>query len=246
MGDAARPVERAGRKISSAGRVGGALRIECSAILFDLDGVLIDSTSCVERHWRNWAERHALDAARILRIAHGVRNIDTMRRVAPQLDAETEAALFAANEVADTEGVLQVDGAGQAIADLQGSRWAIVTSCGAALAHSRLQASRLPLPPLLITGDDVPRGKPEPHPYLAAAKHFGLGADDCVVVEDAPAGIQAGKSAGMQVIGIAFTYGRDDLVARGADLVVSRLTQLRFRQVNGGNRLRIEVGSERE
>jgi sugar-phosphatase len=200
--------------------------MECSAILFDLDGVLIDSTSCVERHWRAWAAKHGLDAGSILKIAHGARNVETMRLVAPHLDAEQEAADFAANEVADTRGVMAVEGASGLLAGLDGARWAVVTSCGAPLAKVRIEAAQLPMPAALITGSDVVHGKPDPEPYLIAAEVLAVPPANCVVIEDAPAGIRSGKSAGMRVIGIAFTYSRSDLLASGADAVVDRLADL--------------------
>jgi len=203
-------------------------RLECAAILFDLDGVLIDSTSCVERHWRAWAGKHGLDAEDILRTAHGVRNLDTMRRIAPHLDVEREAADFAADEVADTRGVVAVQGAQALLASLDDADWAIVTSCSAELARARIGAAGLPLPATLLSGTDVSRGKPEPEPYLLAAERLGLAPDRCIVLEDAPAGIQSGKNAAMRVIGIAFTYGRDDLLASGADVVIVRLSDLRI------------------
>lgn len=204
--------------------------IECSAILFDLDGVLIDSTNCVERHWRTWAQKHQLDADEILRIAHGVRNVDTMRLIIPYLDVENEARQFAADEVADTAGVVAVDGAANVIAGIQGFPWAIVTSCSAELARVRLAAAHLPRPPVLISGSDITRGKPEPEPYLLAAARLGSAPADCVVLEDAPAGIQAGKRAGMRVMGVAFTYSQKDLLASGADAVADRLDDLDFRR----------------
>ena len=207
--------------------------MDCRAILFDLDGVLIDSTSCVERHWKTWARKHGLDADGILRIAHGVRNIDTMRLIVPHLDVEEEARQFAADEVADTAGVVFVDGASAVLASLAGASWAVVTSCGADLAHARIEATHLPPPPVLVTGTDVARGKPDPDPYLLAARQLGVRPQDCVVVEDAPAGIQAGKKAAMRVIGVAFTYGREDLLAGGADVAVDRLSSLKIRQTHG-------------
>lgn len=204
--------------------------MECSALLFDLDGVLIDSTQCVERHWRAWAAKHGLDGDSILKIAHGVRNIETMQQVAPHLDVEQEAADFAAGEVADTRGVSAVEGARGLLSGLEGARWAIVTSCGAPLAKVRIEAAQLPMPAALITGSDVARGKPDPAPYLLAAEVLAVPPAGCVVVEDAPAGIRSGKSAGMRVIGIAFTYSRTELLASGADAVADRLTALRMRR----------------
>jgi mannitol-1-/sugar-/sorbitol-6-phosphatase len=217
------------------------IHMDCAAILFDLDGVLIDSTTCVERHWRDWAEQHGLDALRILRIAHGVRNVDTMRLLAPHLDVEKEAAVFAAGEVADTAGVVAIEGASQIIEILEGARWAVVTSCSTALAHARLEAAKLPVPPLLITSDDVQHGKPHPQPYLLAASRLGIAAEGCVVVEDAPAGIQAGKKAGMRVIGIAATYSREELVESGADVVIDQLRRFSVRQAPDGRRLVIQI-----
>jgi sugar-phosphatase len=202
--------------------------MECSAVLFDLDGVLIDSTSCVERHWQAWASKHGLDGGSILKIAHGVRNIETMRLVAPHLDVELEAADFAAGEVADTRGVVAVEGASGLLSGLDGARWAIVTSCGAPLAKVRIEAAQLPMPAALITGSDVVHGKPDPEPYLLAAEVLAVPPASCLVVEDAPAGIRSGKSAGMRVIGIAFTYSRSELLASGADAVVDRLTEFRM------------------
>ena len=202
--------------------------MQCSAVLFDLDGVLIDSTSCVERHWHAWAAKHGLDGDSILKIAHGVRNVETMHLVAPHLDVEQEAADFAVNEVADTRGVTAVEGARDLLAGLDGARWAVVTSCGASLAHERIQAAQLPTPAALITGSDVRHGKPDPEPYLLAAEVLAVPPASCVVIEDAPAGIRSGKSAGMRVIGIAFTYSRSDLLASGAHAVVDRLTDLRM------------------
>jgi len=209
--------------------------MHCAAILFDLDGVLIDSTSCVARHWRAWAERHGLDADSILRIAHGVRNVDTMRLIAPHLAVEEEAALFAAHEVADTEGVVAVQGASSVLASLDGALWAIVTSCNTALARARLGTAQLLFPPLLITGDDVTHGKPDPEPYLLAAGRLGVAPENCVVVEDAPAGTAAGKRAGMRTIGVASTYTREELVAGGAEVVIDRLTGIHIRQADGGH-----------
>jgi sugar-phosphatase len=210
------------------------MAMECSAVLFDLDGVLIDSTDCVERHWRNWAAQHGLDADSIIRTAHGVRDIDTMQRIAPHLDIKREAALFAAGEVADTNGVAAMEGASSLLAGLDGAHWAIVTSGSAALAQARLAAACIPRPPILITGDDVARGKPDPQPYLLASNRLGAAPGNCVVVEDAPVGIEAGQKAGMRVIAVAFTYGREQLLSSGADVVIDRLTDIRFGRTNTG------------
>jgi sugar-phosphatase len=218
-----------------------AEHLTCDAILFDLDGVLIDSTRCIIRHWQEWAERHALDLSEILRVAHGIRTIETMRHVAPHLDVEREAAQFTAHEVADTDGVVAIGGATQILNSLPVGAWAVVTSGSSALARARLRQAGLPIPPILVTADNVTRGKPDPEPYLIGAQRLGVAAKRCVVVEDAPAGIEAGHKAGMRVIGIQATHTREVLLEKGADIVIEQLTQLHIRETVQKNRLVIHV-----
>jgi sugar-phosphatase len=217
--------------------IGSIKEFLCDGILFDLDGVLIDSTACVERHWTAWANKHGLDPHEVLKMAHGVRNIETMRRLAPNSDVEKEAADFASLEVADTAGIVAIDAAAAIMQSLEEGPWAVVTSCGGRLARARLRAAQVPLPPLLITGDDVGSGKPDPAPYLLAASRLGPPPEACVVVEDAPAGVEAGKRAGMRVVAIAATYAAQDLSAAGADIVVGQLTELEIRKAAGGEGL---------
>ena len=214
----------------------------CDAILFDLDGVLIDSTACVERHWGAWARRHGLETERVISMAHGVRNIETMRRLAPDSDVEQEAADFAALEVEDTSGIVAVQGAAAIMRTLEKGRWAVVTSCGRPLAHARLRAAELPEPPLLITGDDVSQGKPEPASYLLAAARLGFPPEQCLVVEDATSGVQAGKRAGMRVLAIATTYAAEDLIGVGADVVLQSLTKLDVRMPAENHRMAVVFG----
>jgi sugar-phosphatase len=190
-------------------------RVECDAILFDLDGVLIDSTICIARHWREWAHQHGLDTAAIMRVAHGIRTVETMRLIAPHLDAEEEAERFTAYEVVDTEGVVAIEGASELLNRLPQDVWAIVTSGSKELAMARLRRAGLPIPHTLVTADDVKQGKPAPEPYLVAAKRLEIAPSRCVVIEDAPAGIEAGLAAGMQVIAMATTHSRDELPVRG-------------------------------
>lgn len=159
-----------------------------------------------------------------MQIAHGVRTVETMRRVAPHLDYEAEAAHFTAAEVVDTDGVVRIPGAGQLMADLPPDAWAIVTSAGRELAPARLRAVGLPLPQVLVTADDVRQGKPAPEPYLLGAARLGLYPADCVVMEDSPAGIQAARAAGMRVVGIASTHPPEELA--DCDLVIAKLEDL--------------------
>lgn len=216
-------------------------QIECEAILFDLDGVLIDSSECIYRHWKEWADAHGLDAQEIMYASHGVRTIETIRRFAPQLDAEKEADLYSAREAADTVGVVAMEGANRLLTALPEGRWAIVTSCSAELAKARLRQANLPIPRILVTSDDVRHGKPAPEPYLAAAKRLGIAADESVVVEDALAGIEAGKKAGMRVVGIITDFRRDELIAAGADVVARGVAQLNVRAMPAGRTLLITV-----
>jgi len=213
----------------------------CEGLLFDLDGVLIDSSACVTRHWRQWADRHNLDLTSVMRIAHGVRTIETMRALAPELDAEWEAAAFARGELADTEGIVALDGAQPLLHSLPADRWGIVTSASRALARARLRQAGLSLPSVMVCSDDVQRGKPAPEPYLEGARRLGRRPSRCIAVEDAPAGIESARAAGMQVVGIASTHSRRSLVC---PLVADRLSELRVEERPGREpRLWVSIAS---
>jgi mannitol-1-/sugar-/sorbitol-6-phosphatase len=208
--------------------------LACDALLFDLDGVLIDSSACIARNWQAWAEPHGIDVIQIMKVAHGVRSVETIRQVAPHLDAEQEAAKLTALEVADTDGVIAMPGAHVLLRALPANAWTIVTSGNAALAEARLRAVGLPIPAAIVTADDVTEGKPAPEPYLLGAKRLGLAPERCLVVEDAPAGIQAGRGAGIRVLGISSTHARDKLLENGATAVVDRLADLVVVNAAGG------------
>ena len=203
-------------------------RLACDLLLFDMDGVLIDSTPCIVRHWKEWADLHGLDLNTVLDAAHGVRTIETMRTVAPHLDLAAEAARFTAHEVADTEGVTAIAGARKLLAGTPSEAWAIVTSAGRDLAQARLRRAGLPIPEMLVCADDVQRGKPHPEPYTTGARRCGCAPDRCVVVEDAPAGVAAGRAAGMRVIGVRTTHPVETLLDAGATVVVDRLAHLQI------------------
>jgi sugar-phosphatase len=215
-------------------------QIECDVILFDLDGVLIDSTVCITRHWRQWAQHYGLDLYTVMQVAHGIRTIETIRLVAPHLPAEEEERRFTVAEVADTEGVVAIEGASQLLNSLPSDAWAIVTSGSRELATARLRHAGLPGPSILVTADDVTQGKPAPEPYLVATMRAGIAADRCVVIEDAPAGIEAAQSAGMQVIAVSTTHSCQELL--NADAVIACLSALRVTVETGGhNRLTIQI-----
>src|SRR5690349_13284782 len=172
--------------------------IRCDALLFDLDGVLVDSTACVEATWRRWAASHNLDPDALLAGAHGRRSVDTIRQIAPHLAAEVEAAALAAHESTTTEGVYEVSGARALLERLPPHRWAVVTSGVRSVASLRISHTRLPAPPVLVCADEISRGKPHPEGYLTAARRLGIEPTGCVVVEDAPAGLEAARTAGMR------------------------------------------------
>jgi mannitol-1-/sugar-/sorbitol-6-phosphatase len=198
--------------------------IRCGAILFDLDGVLMDSRVAVERAWERWATGHGIDPIAVLAQAHGRRTIDTIRAIAPLLDIEAEARLLQVAESVDFDGVTTLPGAAELLEALPAGSWTVVTSGTRALATGRLAHGGLPIPERLITAEDVERGKPDPQPYLAGAAALGIDSADCLVIEDAPAGIEAGKAAGMTVIALVTTFEASALVA--ADYVVGSLSDV--------------------
>lgn len=178
-----------------------------SAFLFDMDGTLLNSIVAAERVWTRWAERHGLDVKTFLPTIHGVRCIDTIRNLnLPGVDAEREAEAISQAEIDDVEGVIEVADAARLLASLPPERWAIVTSAPRALAEARLKAAGLKLPINIVTAEDVTQGKPSPDCFLLAAKRLGVDPRDCLVFEDAPAGIAAAEAAGASVMVITATH----------------------------------------
>jgi len=210
----------------------------CAAILFDLDGVLCDSTRQVDREWREWAARKGVDGDAVMAIAHGVRTIEVIRRVAPHLDAESEAAAIENHEAQDQTGVVVMPGALELVQSIPEERWGVVTSGSRLLAQNRLRHCGLPVPEVLITSDDVTHGKPHPEPYLKGAEGLKYRPAECLVIEDAPAGIQSARAGGMKVLGITSTYRADAL--RQADAVIGKLGQIRVTS-NGAGKLGVDV-----
>jgi sugar-phosphatase len=209
----------------------------CAAILFDLDGVLVDSTGSVSRLWRLWATEHQLDPEKVLSIAHGVRTIEVVRAAAPWLDAVKEVKKIEEREASDRDGVSTMAGASALVRSIPADRWAIVTSGTRMLASAKLRSGNISPPAVLVSADEVINGKPDPEPYLMGARLLRHRPEDCLVVEDAPAGIQAAKAAGMKVIGITTTYPRGQLGA--ADAVIDSLTAIGIRI--SGARLEVTV-----
>ncbi len=187
--------------------------LQVQGILFDLDGVLIDSTAGVTRVWRDWGSRHGLDPAQTAHAAHGRRAIDSVRLLAPHLDAEAELRDLERREIAESHDVAIFAGAARLLASLPPHRWAIVTSGTRDLATHRLQAARLPVPERMITGSDIVYGKPHPEPYQRGAALLGLVPAACVAVEDAPSGIISALAAGMAALAVPTTYPAAELSA---------------------------------
>lgn len=178
-----------------------------AAFLFDMDGTVLDSIAVAERVWGDWARRHGLDVEAFLPTIHGVRAEETIRRqnlAGVDIALETLAILQA--EVADVEGVIPIPGAEAFLCALPADRWAVVTSAQRELALRRLEAAGLPIPAVLVTAEDVSRGKPAPDGYRLAAERLGVEAEACLVFEDAPAGLLAGEAAGADVIMITATH----------------------------------------
>jgi mannitol-1-/sugar-/sorbitol-6-phosphatase len=188
------------------------IELSCEAILFDMDGTLVDSTLCDERIMGRWAEKHGLDREFVLQVYLGRRTIDAIREVAPHLNVEEEARGIDAQELVEREGITEVRGALHLLRKLKPHQWAIVTSASRALATFRLGCAGLPLPQLLVCGDDVTNGKPDPEGYLKAAHQLRVSPARCLVVEDTPAGILAGRSAGMNILALTTTYAKEKLL----------------------------------
>lgn len=178
-----------------------------AALLFDMDGTLISSIASAERIWSRWAAAHGLDVATFLPTIHGVRSVETIRRLGlPGVDPEAEAAAITRAEMEDVRDVTEIPGARAFLATLPPERWAIVTSAPRALALRRLAAADMPVPELTVAAEDVAQGKPAPDCFLLAASRLGVAAGECCVFEDAPAGIQAAEAAGASVIVVTATH----------------------------------------
>lgn len=219
--------------------------LECDAILFDMDGVLVDSTTGVVRAWREWAETHGLDVERVLEISHGRRVAETIGLVAPELDAASEAREYQRIEVESLADVLVMAGARELLDSLPPDGWTVVTSGTRFIARKKLEHVGLPVPNRLVTAEDVSKGKPHPEPYLKGAEALGVRPAACVVIEDAPSGIGSARAAGMRVIAVTTTHHRKDLTE--ADAVAASLAKIRVTprsKPGAGDQPRFEVRVE--
>ena len=211
------------------------LALHCQAILFDLDGTLVESNSFIERLWQDWGRQHGIAPQYMSEVMHGRRAREIIHIVAPHLPIKEEAYAMETAEISNMEGMQAYRGARGLLDTLPRKQWAIVTSGTLRVASARLNYAKLPTPEVFITADDVKAGKPAPDGYLLAAKRLNVSPADCVVVEDAPAGIQAGKAAGMKVIGIASSLQKETLSQ--ADIVVREFADIKLQFT--GNQLAI-------
>jgi sugar-phosphatase len=207
----------------------------CSAILFDLDGVLIDSTASITRRWAKWAKQQGLDPAKVLEVIHGRRSAEVIQLVAPHLDVAAETIRIEQRVTDDADPAIR--GAIELLQALPERAWCVVTSGTRNLAIARMKVAGLPLPKILVGADDVSKGKPDPEPYLKGAELLGFSAAECIVIEDALAGVRAAHAAKMDVIAVASTYTVEEL--KEADAVVKGLQQIRVTEAQG--KLRVEA-----
>ena len=206
--------------------------IQCQGFLFDLDGVLVDSTPAVARCWTRFALIHGFDPDTVVRQAHGKPSIATLRELLPNADHQAEDRQMQQWEMEDISDVIALPGAVELLRALPLDRWAIVTSCTHPLAEVRIRAGGLPQPRHLVTSNDITRGKPDPEPYLKGAAKLGVPPAECVVVEDAPAGIRSGKAAGTSVLALRTTDVDSELSAAGARWIINDLSFLRLNLSN--------------
>jgi sugar-phosphatase len=210
-----------------------------AAVLFDMDGTLIDSIPVVIRSWVRWAQEEGVDPRRLAGF-HGVPARGVIAALLPPDRVDSAFDRIEAIEIADTDGITILPGALEALAALAGEveRCAIATSCTRPLADTRLATTGLPAPRVVVTASDVTRGKPYPEPFLLAAEGLGVDPADCLVVEDAPGGLEAGRAAGCATLAVSTTTAAADLVA---DAVVQTLADVRFSVVGGRVHVTAEV-----
>jgi sugar-phosphatase len=204
------------------------MEFTCAAVLFDADGTLIDSIPAVERAWRTWSTEYGFDPDEILATCHGRPSAETIIELVPGDGFLAALTRLDDMEVNDTQGVRAYPNSRELLDALSdaGVPWAVVTSGSLALVTARLKAADLPTPQVLVTADSVANGKPDPEGYLLAARQLGANPADCVVIEDAPAGVHAGKAAGAKVIAVTTSHGPDELGA--ADMIVPALAAVSY------------------
>ena len=216
-------------------------RVQCAALLFDLDGVLINSTPAVARVWRQWAIEHGFNPEEVVARAHGRPSLTTVREYLPDSDHAAENREIERREIEDLTGIIPLPGALELLASLPPDRWIIVTSSTRPLAEVRIKAAGLPVPKKFITASDITNGKPHPEPFLMGASALGFPATECVVFEDVPAGVQSGKAAGAKVVALTTTAEAFALQQAGADWVLRSCADVRLLDHKGDLTLGLHI-----
>jgi mannitol-1-/sugar-/sorbitol-6-phosphatase len=217
--------------------------LKCRALLFDLDGVLIDSTPAVARVWHSWAIAHGFDPEKVVKMAHGRPSRTTIRELLPNTDIDKEDREVERMEIEDLDGVVPLPGTRRLLDSLPPNRWTIATSCTRQLAEVRLRAAGLPIPRTMVTSSDVRIGKPDPEPYLKAAAALSILPVNCIVFEDAPAGVRSGKAAGSRVIAFLTTMTRTEIESANPDFIVRNCEDVESRMDgNADMELRLSSG----
>jgi mannitol-1-/sugar-/sorbitol-6-phosphatase len=201
------------------------VRVKAKGILFDMDGVLVSSIGSVVRCWRQWAEHYEVPNAEIYEVPHGMRAIEIVRALRPDIDAEEGLRYIEDLEMNDVADLVVLPGVKALLESMPAERWAIVTSATRRLLLGRLKTAGLPIPERIISADMVERGKPDPEPYRRGAELLGLKPEECLVVEDAPSGVGAGLAAGSRVLGVVGTHTAEDLL--GAQWIVGSLESVK-------------------
>ncbi len=223
-------------------------RILCSALLFDMDGVLVDSTAAVARTWTSWAIKQGMDPEYVIKAAHGRTSFASLQAILPQeSDAvhRREDAVLQQSELSDVADIVALPGARELLAAIPPGQFAVVTSAIRELAEVRLRAAGLlELTRHLVSASDIERSKPDPEPYLKGAAALGFSAAQCIVVEDAPSGVRSGKDAGCRVLAIRTTTHDSELLAEGADWIVNDCASIRLAAPVTPGQLELELADD--
>jgi len=223
-------------------------RVLCSALLFDMDGVLVDSTAAVARAWTKWAIQQGMDPEFVIKAAHGRTSFASVQAILPQAsDAvhRRENALLEQAELSDVADIIALPGARELLAAIPSGQFAVVTSAIRELAEVRLRAAGLlELTRHLVSASDIQRSKPDPEPYRKGAATLGFPPAQCIVVEDAPSGVRSGKGAGCRVLAIRTTTHDEELLAEGADWVVNDCASIRLADPPSSGELALELADD--
>ena len=218
-----------------------SIKVLTRGLLFDMDGVLISSLGSVERSWETWALGHGLDVTETIKAAHGMRAIETIRKLWPDGDHAAELKIIEDLEVADTSDLKVLAGVSRILEAVPQKYWTIVTSATERLARARLAHAGIPVPERIITAEMVSRGKPDPEPYIKGAEILGASPSDCLVIEDSSSGAKAGRAAGCKVLATTFSHSIEALSA--ADWIVESLDRVKVTVLPQDRGLELEFES---